>query len=463
MKKKIKSLFSGVQSVIYFIIKKIDKYIIVPITKLYIYISNMFENNGKRIEMILSKKQTIVFISMFLSLTLFLLVDSRIIVLVENSAEVLYNQPVTAIYNTENYVIEGLPETVDVTLVGQKSELYFAKQLPTQDITIDLSNLKPGSHTVSLKYKQSLTSIDYKIDPSEALIVVYEKETQARGITIDLLNEESLDPKLNIKNISLEYNNEEKNSVTIKGADKTLKTVASVKALIDIEKLSKQVVGEIILDDVVLVAYDSKGQVVDVEFDVNELSAKIEIGSDFKEVPIKVVPKGQVALGKAINSFTLSEDTVTIYASPEILEKITEKVVEIDVNGLKDNKSFNLVLDKTDGIKYMDVSTVKVDVQMDEEVIEYIENVTIDYINIPKGFRVIASNEESAKTTVIVRGTKSVIDSLDKASITVYANMSDIKETSNSKEINVEVVSSGELRVSFTPVTTTINVIVSRK
>ena len=66
-----------------------------------------------------------------------------------NSAEVLYNQKITALYNKESYVIEGLPETVDITLIGRRSDLYLAKQYPTDEVVIDLRNLKQGTHTVA--------------------------------------------------------------------------------------------------------------------------------------------------------------------------------------------------------------------------------------------------------------------------------------------------------------------------
>lgn len=461
MKKKFKYFFVGLQSIFYFFFKKIDKYILVPLTKLYIYISNLFENNSKTIESILSKKRTLIFISMFLALGLFLVVDSKIIVLVENSAEVLYNQPVTSIYNTENYIIEGLPETVDVTLIGSKADLYFAKQLPTQDITIDLSNLNPGSHTVTLRYNLSLTGVDYKLDPSEALIVVYPKLTESRDVSVDVLNENKLDSKLNIENIKLQYNGVEKNSVTIKGAEKTLKTVATVKALVDINKLAKQETGDILLTDVLLVAYDEYGQVVNVEFDVSDLTAIVTISSDYKEVPIKVIPSGSLVLGKAISSFETSVKTVTIYASKDVLNTITEIPVVIDVDNVKEDKEYNVVLEKIDGVRYMDESTVNVKMTVDDEVMVYVDNVTINHINLPSSFRSIAKTLEDTKTTIIVRGSASVIDTIDKTAITAYVDLSSVDSASDNYQTPVYVMDSDEVRVTFEVVTTMVELKIS--
>ena len=44
--------------------------------------------------------------------------------LIETSAEVLYDQPISATYNEEAYVVEGLPKTVDITLIGRKSDVF---------------------------------------------------------------------------------------------------------------------------------------------------------------------------------------------------------------------------------------------------------------------------------------------------------------------------------------------------
>ena len=52
-------------------------------------------------------------------------IDKKIIVFNDNSAEVLQNQPVKVIYNEESYVVEGLPETVDITLIGSKTDLFY--------------------------------------------------------------------------------------------------------------------------------------------------------------------------------------------------------------------------------------------------------------------------------------------------------------------------------------------------
>ena len=106
----------------------------------------MKKNRTDRFERWLVKKNTLIFISLLISIVAFLAIDNKSISLVDSYAEVLYNQKVEAIYNTETYVVEGLPETVDVTLIGRKVDMYLAKQLSKGYVTVDISNLKEGQN-----------------------------------------------------------------------------------------------------------------------------------------------------------------------------------------------------------------------------------------------------------------------------------------------------------------------------
>ncbi len=155
------------------IFRVFDKFLITPITKFFIRITDFVKDNSKGAEKFLNNKQTLIVLSLIFALGVFYVVDQNSNAIINQSAEILYNQPVTAEYNEEAYVIEGLPETVDITLIGRSSDIYLAKQYPTNEVSVDLRDLKPGSHTVTLNYRQALSSISYKLDPSTATIMVY--------------------------------------------------------------------------------------------------------------------------------------------------------------------------------------------------------------------------------------------------------------------------------------------------
>ena len=196
------------------IIKLIDKKIITPITKFILKISDKMGRRTDRFERWLVKKNTLIFISLIIAISAFFAIDQQTTSLIDSYAEVLYNQKVEAIYNTETYVVEGLPESVDVTLIGSKHNINLAKSSQTGSVTIDISKLKQGNHKVSINYESVVKSIDYKVNPSVVNINIYPKVSTTKVATIDTINKEKLDTKLSISNVSID-----KTEIIIKGAE----------------------------------------------------------------------------------------------------------------------------------------------------------------------------------------------------------------------------------------------------
>ena len=454
--KVIKNLFLTIAAIFRAIYKVIDKFIIVPITKFMLFISDKFSNRTDRLEKILTKKNSLVFISLVLAILLFLYVDSESTVIVNNSAEVLYDQKVNVTYNNNSYVIEGLPDTVDVTLIGRKVDLYLAKQLSTGSVTADLSNLKEGSHTINLNYDCSITSVDYKLDPSSVNITIYPKVSETRTASVDVINKSKLDKKLSIGGVTLS-----EKEVVIKGAEHTLKKVATVKALVDVSKIVEPDIGVSSLDDVKLIAYDSEGRVVKgVEMEPNKLSAKIKIESPKKEVPIKVIPTGDIEFGKAIDNIVTDVSKITVYGDQDVLYELDYIPVEVDVSGLSENKEYDVIISKPSGIKEMSDTNVKVGVTLGVEVSKEINDVYIETINLDPNYKAVAIGESSSKTSVVVKGTKNVIDSIDSSMITAQVDLSNYSE--GDYEVTVKVVGDDN-KATYAAKTTKIKVRISKK
>lgn len=454
--KIIKNLFLTIGAIFRGIYKLIDKFLIVPVTKLMLFISDKFGNRTDRLEKWLTRKNTLVFISLILAVLLFLYVDSESTIIVNDSAEVLYDQKVNVTYNNNSYVIEGLPDTVDVTLIGRKVDLYLAKQLSNGSVTADLSNLKEGSHTITLNYDCSITSVDYKLDPSTVNITIYPKVSETRTASIDIINKSKLDKKLSIGDVTL---NEKE--VVIKGAEHTLEKVATVKALVDVSKIVDADIGVSSLDDIKLVAYDSDGKIVKgVEMEPNKLSAKVTIESPKKKVPIKVVPTGDLEFGKAIDSIVTDISEITVYGDQDILDELDYLPVEVDVSGLNVNKQYDVIISKPSGIKELSNTNVKVDVTLGTEVSKEINDVFIETTNLDTNYKAVAIGENSSKTTVVVKGTKSVIDAIDSSMITAKVDLSGYSEGDYEVVVKVE---GDDNKATYAAKTTKIKVRISKK
>lgn len=424
------------------LIKLIDKKIIVPITKLIVLITSKFDRSGRRIENWLTKTNTLLFISLFLAIALFIIIDQKIIVFNDNTAEVLKNQKVDVIYNEEAYVVEGLPETVDITLIGSKTDLYIAKQSSSQKVTVDLSGLKPGTHKVNITYTQNAGNIEYMVNPSVATVIISQKVSETRSLSVDIINRDKLDPTLTIKNI-----NYDTDKVVIKGSEKTLEKVATVKALVNIDDMVSQKVGTTTIKDVPLVAYDENGNVVDVEIVPQKIDVQLDITSPSKEVAIKVIPKGEVSFGYAISSMNVSETKVTVYGDEDTLASLTSIPVEIDVNGLQENKEYKVELTKPVGINSLSVNNVTITVSLGEIASKDVTDVVITPINLDENNYKAQIDSSCATITVNIKGVQNVIDNITSSDMKAYVDLSGLTEGEH--EVGV-LVEGNDSRVTYT-------------
>ncbi len=434
-----------------------DKKVVLPITKFFVGISNKFKGNGRSFEKIITRKPGLIIVSLLTALGVFFVADTKSTSLIETSAEVLYDQPISATYNEEAYVVEGLPKTVDITLIGRKSDVYLAKQLPTNDITVDLTGLTPGVHKVNLKYKKALSSVEYKLDPSVATIVIYEKVSLEKEINYEIINKDKIDSKLMVEDVSLSAD-----KVYVKANEAKLKEVASVKALIDLKNLVDPNVGEQELKDVKLVAYDSNGKKINVEIVPSKITAVVKITSPQKEVPIRVIPKNydKIVFGKAINSITTDVSKITIYGDAAKLDKISYIPVYVDVADLKDDKKYSITIERSSGVRAISESSVNVNVTLGEETSKEIDNIYLEYENLSDGLTVQAVDLNSTKVTVSVKGVQSVLSNLDPTTIKAYVNLKGLGVGEH--EIPVKVVGS-DPKIKYSSKTTKITLKITEK
>ena len=431
-----------------------DKWLITPITKFFVSVYDFFSSSGTGIEKILVNRQSLVVISLIFALVAFYAIDQKHVTLIDNSAEVLDNQKVNINYNKELYVVEGIPDTVDVTLVGRRWDVYLAKQYPMDGVRLDLTGYTPGTYSVNFKYEQAVSSVEYKINPSTVNIRIYDKISVTKAVSTDILHRDELDTKLNIDSVVLD-----RDSVIVKGATHQLEKVAIVKAMIDVNNLSNVKVGSTTLSEVPLIAYDSEGNKLDIEIVPSTVAATIKITSPSKTIPVKLIASGDLD-GVAIKSLSSTTTSVTVYGSQEVVNSIEYLPVTIDVSGVKEDKSYKINLAKPTGIREISVKTIDVNLTVDNIVSKDVENVRIDAINLSENYRVQAIGQENRTVSVIVNGSQEVIDSLDTSTIQAYIDLSGLEPGEHSVEVKVK---GEDTRLTYVPRVKEIKVKISKK
>ena len=431
----IKKFFRGIYNII-------DKLIVVPISRTVYYFNKKIKKGQGKLDKLLNKPHFLVYLSLAIAVILFLLIDSKVISLVENEAEVITNIPVVVKYNEEAYVVEGVPETVDITISGRKSDIYLAKQLGEYEVILDLADYGASNtpHKVYFTYSKSINSLTYKLDPSYVQVTIKNKESQVKSLNYDLLNINSLDSKLSVKNVTLN-----KSEVVVKGGSDTLGDIAAVKALIDLGKQNFNESGTVDVDNVELVAYDSKGdRIENVEIVPSTISATVVLESYSKTVPVVVNTTGELAPGKAIASILINGNTsysLTIYGDKTELEDIESVPVTINVDGLGADsaKTYPVKITKPNGVRNMSNDSITITATFGDEVQKSIDiTKNIEPRNLSDNLKVtIGSGQE---VTVQAKGVQSVIDSLEQKEnkVNAYVDLAGLGVGEHEVEIKID-------------------------
>lgn len=454
MKKLIKKICRFIGKILLFF----DKILITPIMKLVLKITDFFKVHSHGFEQLITTKKALLIISLFIAFLAFYYLDRNSNIMMNNYAERITGETVKALYNEEAYVVEGIPKTADVVLIGSKSNIYLAKQYPTKGISIDLRDLSVGTHRVQLKYSQSFSFVDYTIDPSYITVVIYDKVSGSREAGYELLHRESLDSKLDITDVTLS-----KSEITIKGNENTLNKVGFVKAMVDLSNLVSPKVGKMTLKNCNLVAYDDSGKVVDVEILPKTVDAELTLSSSSKTVPIKVMPfeNGKLALGYAISSLTPDSNSIEIYGSEENLAKIEYVPVYVDIDGVSANKTYTVNIEKPNGIRDISIKTLTVKLTVTKESQTEVPDVQIIHQNLNSDLKVMTMNKDDVKTAVLVKGSEEALKKLDANKVTAVI---DLAKYTSPGEYEVEVTASGEdTNLSYEAKTKKVKVVISKK
>lgn len=442
-------------------IKKIanffDRILITPISKLAYFIKDKFSFKSGFIDRMLNKPNVLLYISLILSFTMFMMVQKNFINFSDTKAITMSNLPVEVEYNDEAYVIEGLPTKADLVLLGKKSELYLAEQYGDHKITLDLTGLDVGTHKVTLDYNNPIRKLNYILDPGTVTIVIYPKVSEVRTLSIDVINTDKLDETLVVSNVLLD-----RNDVIIKSYKEKLNTVANVKAIVDVNSLNATESGTYTIDNVKLVAYDDKGKEISgIEVVPGQVTATVTITSPSKTVPLKIVPVGEVRSGSAISSITSSVTNVIVYADESVLKDINYIEVEIDVNGISSNKTYQKVINKPQGARSISDTSVTINVTMEEETSKDFMNISVETEGLNEKFKASGATENDARVTVSVRGVGSLLEQLLDTDIKAYVDLSGITEPGT---YNVPVyVTGSDVKLTYTSKTKQINVVVQNK
>ncbi len=438
------------------IYRAIDKVIVTPISRLIYKINEIFRDNSGKIEKILNRPNVLIYVSLICAVAVFLLVDSQVITLTETDAKIIKDQSVEINYNEEAYVLEGIPENVDITLIGSKSAIYLATQLGEHKVTLDLSNYGVGTYKVDLRYNHSGEAVDYKLDPSTVTIKISEKVSEVKPLSYDLLNEDKLDSKLSISNIKLDNS-----EIIVKSSQEILDKVAVVKALVDASQIDTKDSGKFTIESATLVAYDELGNKLDnIEMVPSKVSAEVTVDSYHATKPVNIITTGEMKSGKAIASISSSVSEVEVYGEKSVVDAIDAIEASLDISTIDSEKSISVNLIKPNGVRYLSQSNTNVKISIGDQVQRKIEGLKVRQEGLGEGLSAGASSKDQT-IDVIVKGVDSVINKdISDTDIYAYVDLTGLKAGTHTVKVMARI---SDQRVTVQVVQTEITVKITQK
>ncbi len=311
------------------------------------------------------------------------------------------------------YEVEGLPESVDVIVRGDSSDVQFvSQQRESLQILADLEAFGEGSYEVTFQPVNFSDKVEVSIEPSTAVVSVKRKQARTFSVGYDYINTDKID-----KIYSLGEPTFSQSEVIVNASEETLSKVAFVKALINLEGVKGDFV-----QDCVLVAYDQSGAQIDVDILPKTITAEVKVTTPSKVVPIDVQFEGETEDGISIDSYTLDASEMTIYGKQEILDEIDEVSVIVPVNKITSDTTITMPIMLPSGISSGSVSKVSISIKVGEQEEKVLRDVELEFKNVNSKFNV--SIIGSATTDIEVFATESVLDSIDKNSVNVFVDVS---------------------------------------
>jgi YbbR domain-containing protein len=371
--------------------------------------------------------------------------------------EVLRNVEVSAVYDEGEYVLSGLPDTVDVRLQGPSSEIQKFRLQRTPEVFVDLSNYESGTYNVTLQIDGLPDDITAQIEEPTIELTLHNKVTETFPVQIDLLNEDELS-----RGYIAGIPETDTSEITVTGTEAVIGNIGYVKGYVDLSGAK-----ETINLNVDVKVYNKNYTEISIPVNPELIEVTVPISNPNKEVPVTVEQVGALPDGYELRSIEVEPSSVTVFGPEDILENIDSiNNLNIDLAEISEDQTIELDLTAPAGTLYLDPETVEVsiDIERTEEEVnaeeddtepnaqdtearetepEIEETVTyrdfqISLIGLSEQYEATFVTPENGLFNLIVRGTEAELDALTKSDFEAFVNVSELSTGNHNVEIEVD-------------------------
>lgn len=345
-----------------------------------------------------------------------------------NYSTTIEDVEVEVYYDEENFVVTGVPETVDVHVEGNISLIQITKSLRDFTVYLDLRNAKIGLQEVELKIKGISDKLKVKIDPAVVTVNVQEKVTREFDVEAEF-NKEFLE-----EGYSIEQPMIEPRKVKITGAKDIINEISYVKAIINVDKP----ISETFTQVANVTVLDKHMNKLNVVVEPEKVEVTVPIVSPKKTVPVVIKQIGSPKEGIIIKSIEPAIREVILFGKKKTLDEITSIEIPVDVSTIEKNTEVTIPIELKEGITQASPESITVSIIVEKEETKEMTGIPISYNGLDNLYRLDFVEPNNGQASITVTGPTEKIKNLSKKDFKLSIDVTNLKEGIHKVNITVE-------------------------
>ncbi len=250
--------------------------------------------------------------------------------------EVSYRVPLQVQNLNSQYILDGLPSDIRVTLSGPRNKI-LSVQHENLKAYVDASAVSPGQANLIVYFTPPNGMNVVALTPDSISISV--DEYAEKRMNVEIFPMGRLSDTVAIQSVTTAPK-----EVTVTGRKQLLDKMARVVMKVDVTGQTKNFTSVGALE-----AWDANGNVLDLAINPAQAQAQYELNSvrTEKAVPVVVSTTGAVTPGYVVKAITSTPAQVTILGREELMDSITQAQTDlVNISGATANVegSYNLLL-----------------------------------------------------------------------------------------------------------------------
>jgi YbbR domain-containing protein len=343
------------------------------------------------------------------------------------NTELISEVPVKSYYDSENLVVTGIPETVDVTIQGPRNIVQQAKALRDFEVYVDLTELEMGEHQIQINIRDISERLTVTIDPSNITVSIQERVTKEYQVDAEF------NPAMIADGFISGAASIKPGKVKITGAKDVVDRISYVKANVNIGEKTREGISK----GAEVLVLDKDMNKLNVIVDPRVVEVTIPVERSSKKVPIDIIPKGSPPEGVTIDSISSDVEEATITASPDILAEVKKVRVEVDVSNITEDSEVTLPIIISNGVVEVSPQTAKLTIKVKKQEEVTISDIPINIAGQSEDLEIQFINPVNGLTSLQASGQTELVNALQPSNFELLIDISGLVEGEHSVDIQV--------------------------